>query len=279
MSVVRDGRRSQLETSDSASLARPPSGAHYNFSSFEELVEWSGMLANNPPKPSGETGMESYVVQPAQLLSVYPRAYLYPRFIDAERAQHIIDLAKNRLGPSGLALKKGHTADNTQDVRTSSGTFLSGSSDPEGVLSWLEHKIALVTGIPAAYGEPFNVLRYDVGQHYDSHLDAFAEQDYGKQYSQRILTLLIYLNDVEEGGETVFLLEGKNGTARERGINYKSCSMGVKIKPRMGDVLLFWSANPDGSLDRHALHGGCPVLKGQKWVATKWIRNKCFGAC
>ena len=48
----------------------------------------------------------------------------------------------------------------------------------------------------------------------------------------------------------------------------------------MGDALLFWSARTDGSLDKHALHGGCPVVKGEKWVATKWIRNKCFmGDC
>lgn len=50
-----------------------------------------------------------------------------------------------------------------------------------------------------------------------------------------------------------------------------------QVKPRKGDALLFWNINPDGSLDQHALHGGCDVVSGQKWAATKWMRNKCIG--
>jgi len=51
----------------------------------------------------------------------------------------------------------------------------------------------------------------------------------------------------------------------------------LQYKPRSGDALLFWSIHPNGTFDKHALHGGCPVTKGEKWVATKWIRDKCFG--
>lgn len=54
--------------------------------------------------------------QPFQLLSWYPRAYLLPRFIDAQRAQHIVALAERRLRPSGLALKQGETAESTKWV-------------------------------------------------------------------------------------------------------------------------------------------------------------------
>ena len=50
----------------------------------------------------------------------------------------------------------------------------------------------------------------------------------------------------------------------------------LQYKPRAGDALLFWSIHPNGTFDKHALHGGCPVMKGEKWVATKWIRDKCF---
>lgn len=47
-----------------------------------------------------------------------------------------------------------------------------------------------------------------------------------------------------------------------------------RYKPRKGDALLFWTTYPNGEIDAHALHGGCPVVKGEKWVATKWLRNK-----
>lgn len=120
---------------------------------------------------------------------------------------------------------------------------------------------AVLTGIPAGHGEPFNVLRYELNQHYDSHYDAFDEKSYGKQPSQRVATVLVYLSDVEEGGETSFLLEGQGGTKRLSTIDYKSCDTGIKYKPRKGDALLFWSLHPDHSLDRHSLHGGCPVVR------------------
>lgn len=251
-----------------------------NFSSTEEALASTGFMKVKPPGDHGETGHSNYIVQPFQLLSWYPRAYLYPSFMDPARAQHIVEIAKKRLAPSGLAFKAGDNADNTRDVRTSQGTFIGRGEDPDGVLAWVEEKIAAITGVPPGHGEPFNVLRYEPSQHYDSHYDAFSEDEYGPQASQRIATVLLYLSDVEEGGETVFLLEGKDGLARLRTIDYKSCQDGIKVKPRMGDALLFWSSKVDGGLDRHALHGGCPVVKGEKWVATKWIRNKCFmGDC
>jgi hypothetical protein len=59
-------------------------------------------------------------------------------------------------------------------------------SDPDGVLAWVEDKIAAVTGLPVGHGEPFNILRYEVGQHYDSHYDSFSTADYGVQASQRV---------------------------------------------------------------------------------------------
>lgn len=58
--------------------------------------------------------------------------------------------------------------------------------------------------------------------------------------------------------------------------NWTDCDAdgGLRYKPRAGDAVLFWSAFPDGRLDQHALHGSCPVVTGNKWVAVKWIRNK-----
>jgi len=110
----------------------------------------------------------------------------------------------------------------------------------------------------------------------------FDEDGYGKQASQRIATVLVYLSDVEEGGETSFLFEGVGGTERIKTVDYKACDTGIKYRPRAGDALLFWSMHPDGSKDKHSLHGGCPVVKGVKWTATKWIRDRCVrggGAC
>lgn len=243
---------------------------------FEEIIEDSGILSGYEPlKQHGASGHPFYTVQPMQLLSWYPRAYLFPKFIDRDMCNHVIKLAESRLAPSSLALKKGDTLSSTREIRTSQGTFVSRGQDPDGVLAYIEDKIAVVTGIPSGHGEAFNVLRYENGQHYDSHYDSFDESSYGKQSSQRIATVLVYLSDVEEGGETSFLFEGVNGTERIKTVDYKKCNTGIKYRPRAGDALLFWSIHPDMTTDKHSLHGGCPVVKGTKWTATKWIRNKC----
>ena len=244
---------------------------------FEQVIDDSGILSGYEPlKQHGMSGHPFYTVQPMQLLSWHPRAYLFPKFIDRDMCKHVIKLAEARLAPSGLALKKGDTLASTREIRTSQGTFLSREDDVDGTLAYIEDKIAVVTGIPAGHGEAFNVLRYENGQHYDSHYDSFDEASYGKQFSQRIATVLVYLSDVEEGGETSFLFEGVNGTKRIQTVDYKKCDTGIKYKPRAGDALLFWSIHPDMTTDKHSLHGGCPVIKGTKWTATKWIRNKCI---
>ncbi|TYI95621.1 hypothetical protein E1A91_D01G010000v1 [Gossypium mustelinum] len=211
--------------------------------------------------PVGETG---------KVLSWKPRAYYFPDFATAEQCEHIIGMAKLNLKPSTLALRKGETEENTKGTRTSSGTFISASEDESGTLDLIEKKIAKVTSIPQSHGEAFNVLRYEIGQKYDSHYDAFNPSEYGPQSSQRVASFLLYLSDVEEGGETMFPFE--NGMS-VKGYDYRQC-VGLKVKPQRGDGLLFYSLFLNRTIDPTSLHGSCPVIKGEKWVATKWIRDQ-----
>ena len=77
--------------------------------------------------------------------------------------------------------------------------------------------------------QPFNVLRYQLTQHYDSHYDVFDPESYGPQPSQRMATVLLYLSAPEEGGETVFPFEGEHGLDRMPTIDYRSCDVGLKV--------------------------------------------------
>ncbi|KAJ9562435.1 hypothetical protein OSB04_007595 [Centaurea solstitialis] len=205
------------------------------------------------------------------ILSWRPRALYFPGFATAEQCKGIIKMAKVKLAPSTLALRKGETAENTKGIRTSSGMFVSSSEDKTGILAQIEKKIERATMIPRSNGEAFNVLRYEIGQRYNSHYDAFNPSEYGPQKSQRIASFLLYLSDVEEGGETMFPFE--NGENADANYDFRKC-IGLKVKPRMGDGLLFYSLYPNGTIDPSSLHGSCPVIKGQKWVATKWLRNE-----
>lgn len=221
--------------------------------------------------PYGETGDGSVQVIPFQVLSWKPRALYFPEFATAEQCQSIIKMAKSNLKPSTLALRKGETDESTKGTRTSSGTFISASEDKTGILDAIEQKIARATMLPKTHGEAFNILRYNIGQKYDSHYDAFNPAEYGPQKSQRIASFLLYLSDVEEGGETMFPFE--NGAKIGMGFDYRKCT-GLKVKPRKGDGLLFYSVFPNGTIDQLSLHGSCPVIEGEKWVATKWIRDQ-----
>lgn len=220
--------------------------------------------------PRGETGEDALTQIPFQVLSWKPRALYFPGFAEPQHCESIIKIAKARLAPSSLALRKGETAESTKGTRTSSGTFMSAFEDKTGTLDIIEGKIARATMIPRTHGEAFNILRYEIGQKYNSHYDAFHPAEYGPQKSQRIASFLLYLSDVEEGGETMFPFE--NGLNVDN-YDFEKC-IGLKVKPRKGDGLLFYSVLPNGTIDMTSLHGSCPVVTGQKWVATKWIRDQ-----
>ncbi|RDX63482.1 putative prolyl 4-hydroxylase 9 [Mucuna pruriens] len=219
----------------------------------------------------GELGDDSITSIPFQVLSWKPRALYFPNFATAEQCESIVEVAKDGLKPSTLALRKGETEENTKGIRTSSGVFVSASEDKTGTLDVIEEKIARATMIPRTHGEAFNILRYEVGQRYNSHYDAFNPDEYGPQKTQRMASFLLYLTDVEEGGETMFPFE--NGLNMDGNYGYEDC-LGLRVKPRQGDGLLFYSLLPNGTIDPTSLHGSCPVIKGEKWVATKWIRDQ-----
>ncbi|KAF3440853.1 hypothetical protein FNV43_RR19139 [Rhamnella rubrinervis] len=221
--------------------------------------------------PVGETGDDFITKIPFQVLSWYPRARYFPNFATAEQCESIISMAEPSLRPSTLALREGETEENTKGIRTSSGVFISASEDKTGILDLIEEKIAKVTMLPRNHGEAFNILRYEVGQRYNCHYDAFSAAEYGPQKSQRVASFLLYLSDVQEGGETMFPFE--NGFKMDGNYDCQEC-IGLKVKPRRGDGLLFYSLFPNGTIDVTSLHGSCPVIKGKKWVATKWIRDQ-----
>lgn len=86
--------------------------------------------------------------------------------------------------------------------------------------------------------------------------------------------MLVYLEAPDEGGETIFPLEGANGAENMKGYNFKTCDRGYLFKGRPGDAVLFYSVDTNNVFDHQSLHGGCPVQAGSKWVLTKWIRDQ-----
>eukprot|EP00877_Chromochloris_zofingiensis_P008230 jgi/Chrzof1/3660/Cz13g04040.t1 len=208
-----------------------------------------------------------------ELISWKPRAFIYHNLLTNEEANHLKSLASISMKRSTVV----STADGSSvvdDYRTSYGTFLKRQQDV--TVSAIEAKVARWVNIPAVHAEDMQVLRYGVGQEYKPHMDTLHAEDAGP----RVATVLIYLNDVEEGGETAFPegSEWAHASQQQRLGPVSKCAAGhVAFKPKKGDALLFFSIKPDGRTeDYHAMHTGCPVIKGVKWTATKWIHARPF---
>ena len=145
------------------------------------------------------------------------------------------------------------------------------------------------TSLPWYNGEAMQVLQYERGEEYTGHPDWFDDRtgsaSHLKNGGQRVATVLMYLSDVDAGGETVFdkadpaAEVNAYGNARQAAaevapLHASTCaSKGLAVAPRKGDALLFWNVLPNGTADPLSVHAGCPVDgKRPKWTATKWIR-------
>ncbi|GMH20524.1 hypothetical protein Nepgr_022365 [Nepenthes gracilis] len=193
-----------------------------------------------------------------EILSWDPRAFIYHHFLSKEECEYLINLAKPHMAKSTVVdSKTGRSKDSR--VRTSSGMFLKRGRDK--VIRDIEKRIADFTFIPVEHGEGLQVLHYEEGQKYEPHYDYFLDEVNTKNGGQRIATVLMYLSDVEEGGETVFPATKGNISSVPWWNELSECAKkGLSVKPKMGDALLFWSMKPDATLDPSSLHGGCPFV-------------------
>ncbi|XP_028060002.1 probable prolyl 4-hydroxylase 3 [Camellia sinensis] len=253
----------------------PPMGNRINFG------RKAGILGESESESESESdddddGLGKRGEQWTEIISWEPRAFIYRNFLSKEECEYLIKLAKPHMVKSTVVdSTTGESKDSR--VRTSSGMFLKRGRDK--TIREIEKRIAEFTFIPVEHGEGLQVLHYEVGQKYEPHYDYFLDEFNTKNGGQRIATLLMYLSDVEEGGETIFPTAKGNFSAVPWWNELSECGKkGLSVKPRMGDALLFWSMRPDATLDPSSLHGGCPVIKGNKWSATKWMHVEEYTA-
>ncbi|EFN57937.1 hypothetical protein CHLNCDRAFT_142031 [Chlorella variabilis] len=202
-------------------------------------------------------------------VSWYPRAFVAHNFASKEETDHMIKLAQPQLRRSTVVGSRGESV--VDNYRTSYGMFIRRHHDE--VVSTLEKRVATWTKYNVTHQEDIQVLRYGTTQEYKAHFDSLDDD------SPRTATVLIYLSDVESGGETTFPNSEWIDPALPKALGpFSECAQGhVAMKPKRGDAIVFHSLNPDGrSHDQHALHTACPVIVGVKYVAIFWIHTKPF---
>ncbi|KAG7368890.1 2(OG)-Fe(II) oxygenase superfamily protein [Nitzschia inconspicua] len=210
-------------------------------------------------------------------LSVRPLVFSVDGFLEDDECDWIQVTAEPHMTQSGVSLMDRDKGKPATDWRTSETTFLT-QKTPE--ILEIDRRTSRLVRIPQTHQEPPQVLRYGLNARYDQHTDYFDPSLYANDkmtmqmiaYGRRnrMATVLWYLSDVAEGGETTFP-EMDNGPPVS---NKESCHVGLQVKPEKGKVIIFYSLKADGKFDPRSVHGACPVREGVKWAANKWVWNE-----
>jgi prolyl 4-hydroxylase len=187
-----------------------------------------------------------------------PRVVVFGNLLSDEECDALIEQAKPRLARSlTVATKTG--GEEVNEDRTSNGMFFArGESE---VVRRIEDRIAALVNWPVENGEGLQVLHYRPGAEYKPHYDYFDPKEPGtptilRRGGQRVATLVMYLAEPEKGGGTTFP------------------DVNLEVYPKRGHAVFFSYERPHPST--RTLHGGAPVLAGEKWIATKWLREGRF---
>jgi prolyl 4-hydroxylase len=176
-----------------------------------------------------------------------------PRFFDAVECGRLMAMIDGVARPS-RAYDEGYA--------TGHRTSYSGDLNPyDPLVDQLQKRIDDLLGIERDHGERLEGQRYLAGQEFRPHTDWFPanspswEKEAGHG-GQRAFTAMVYLNEVEQGGETAFP------------------ALDIAVAPRVGTLLVWNNADADGVPNPWTIHAGTPVVRGIKYIVTKWYRPR-----
>jgi hypothetical protein len=207
--------------------------------------------------------VESWIRPPARrALCEAPRVRLAERFATPAVCDWLLGRVRGRMRPALMY----NTASKTEgfDPHRSCSDYQFDILNTDLVLLLVRERIAAVTKLPTVAMEPPRVFHYALGEEIKAHYDRCGDNvtGYGKEggyLGDRIVTLLLYLNDDFDGGELDFP------------------KVGFKVKGAKGDAVYFAHIDAAGRADPLSLHAGLKIRRGEKWVFSQWIHDRPFG--
>ena len=223
-------------------------------------VDEPGYLYETPRLPAGPVIRTFDRDVAVSLRLQQPALALLQGVLTAEECAQFIALGRDRLRPSTV-MSPQSGRDQVAMHRSSEGMFFRPAETP--FVAAIERRIAELMNCPLRNGEGLQLLHYHPGALSAPHFDFLTPGSEANDASlarsgQRTSTLVIYLNDVEAGGETTFP------------------EIGLSITPRLGHAVHFEYVNSRGDVDLKSVHAAAPVVAGEKWVLTKWMRDREF---
>ena len=188
-----------------------------------------------------------------------PRVVLLDNFMTPAECDAACQQATTRMRRSEVMSRQSEGSVLEINVRDADSASLKGTKSK--LAARIERRIQTLTSWPETHGEPLLVQRYKPQGKYLPHFDFFdltqgLHQKTVAGAGQRLATLIVYLREPEAGGATYL------------------ANLGMRIKPRKGSALFF--SYPDPSQQSGTLHAGDPVLAGEKWILTKWLRERSW---
>lgn len=180
--------------------------------------------------------------------------YVLDDFLNHEECKELSKITQSSMVPSQVGTK--NLVDLSNGFRTSMTSYLS-TLDNDFVKS-INSRICSMIGINDSYSEGIQGQYYTVGQEFKAHYDYFGDKLYhlyAKTQGERTYTFMVYLNDVQEGGETEF------------------SRLNIKIKPQLGRAIIWNNLHSTGNPNINTMHQSHPVIKGTKCIITKWFRS------
>lgn len=180
------------------------------------------------------------------------QVYEIPELLAAEECEAMVKVIDS-------SLRRSTTTRGPEDYRTSRTCHMR-RAKPE-MIKDIDQRVGDLIGFGVDFSEPMQGQRYDVGEYFKAHTDWFApgtdEYDtYTKVGGQRTWTVMVYLNDVADVGETRFERVGRD------------------FRPVKGLGIAWNNLTVDGSVNNATLHEALPVIRGKKYVITKWFRER-----
>jgi 2OG-Fe(II) oxygenase superfamily/Peptidase C39 family len=207
---------------------------------------WSGLVLYplsietkiEPPIDSIQIAIENYQLENVKVIDA---------FFTKEECEYMISYTEenNLFQQSPLANEKG--AIFYSDFRTSFTSIIKEDKDP--FFDKIYQKVVNFLDVPRSHIEYLECVRYSKGQEFRPHWDTNDNNE------DRTHTIVVYLNDDFDGGETYFPT-----------LNYK-------ITPKKGRVLYFRDRDDKQNIIPYSLHAGLPVNKGIKYACNIWVRN------
>lgn len=190
-----------------------------------------------------------------------PVVWVIDDFASPEECAHIVELAAGRIERAKVSSLGSNTV---SERRTGSVCWVKHDETP--LVAGLVGRVGELVGVPVSHAESLQIIHYGPTQEYQPHYDAWdimteKGQEKIRIGGNRAVTALIYLNDVEAGGGTGFP------------------KLGLEVDPKPGRMCIFHDLYP-GRSNRHrdSLHGGLPVVAGEKWACNLWFRERPYRA-